>query len=157
MASDSTRQSVASVRASVARFQRFQHCKYSKLHPYIGHRYRAFSVHVVSSKSSIRPQSGSADPNCRGVTVTVPLQYFPKLDKPRRSPPRSRSPASAATARGAAAGRGSHGHSLCMREAVLSMHTWHPTLRALGVVAMQRGGCLDVQEHTRNARSLCLV
>ena len=32
-------------------------------------------------------------------------------------------------------------------------HTWHPTLRALGVAAMRRGGRLDVQEHTRNARS----
>ena len=34
-------------------------------------------------------------------------------------------------------------------------HAWHPTLRALGVAAMQhqRGGRLDVQEHTRNARS----
>jgi hypothetical protein len=31
--------------------------------------------------------------------------------------------------------------------------TWHPTLRALEVAAMQRGGRLDVQEHTRNARS----
>ena len=38
-------------------------------------------------------------------------------------------------------------------------HTWHPTLRALGVAlaAMRRGGCLDVQEHTRNARSRRLV
>mgnify|MGYP001334937349 CR=1 FL=1 len=34
-----------------------------------------------------------------------------------------------------------------------SRHTWHPTLRALGVAAMRRGGRLDVQEHTRNARS----
>ena len=33
------------------------------------------------------------------------------------------------------------------------MHTWHPTLCALGVAAMQLGGCLDVQEYPRNARS----
>jgi hypothetical protein len=32
-------------------------------------------------------------------------------------------------------------------------HTWHPTLRALGVASMQPGGRLDVQEHIRNARS----
>ena len=36
-------------------------------------------------------------------------------------------------------------------------HTWHPTLRALGVASMQPGGRLDVQEHTRNARSRSLV
>ena len=35
--------------------------------------------------------------------------------------------------------------------------TWHPTLRALGVAAMRRGERLDVQEHTRNARSCSLV
>ena len=37
--------------------------------------------------------------------------------------------------------------------------TWHPTLRALGVATtcMRRGGRLDVQEHTRNARSRSLV
>ena len=34
-----------------------------------------------------------------------------------------------------------------------SRHTLHPTLRALGVAAMRRGGRLDVQEHTRNAHS----
>ena len=34
---------------------------------------------------------------------------------------------------------------------------WHPTLRALGVASMQPGGRLDVQEHTRNARSRSLV
>ena len=38
-----------------------------------------------------------------------------------------------------------------------SRHTWHPTLRALGVAAMQPGGRLDVQEHIRNARSCSLV
>jgi hypothetical protein len=38
-----------------------------------------------------------------------------------------------------------------------SRHTWHPTLRALGVASMQPGGRLDVQEHTRNARSRSLV
>ena len=38
-----------------------------------------------------------------------------------------------------------------------SRHTWHSTLRALGVAAMQPGGRLDVQEHTRNARSRSLV
>ena len=36
-------------------------------------------------------------------------------------------------------------------------HTWHPTLRALGVASMQPGGRLDVQEHTRNARSRSLA
>ena len=36
-------------------------------------------------------------------------------------------------------------------------HTWHPTLRALGVACMQPGGRLDVQEHTRNARSRSLA
>ena len=38
-----------------------------------------------------------------------------------------------------------------------SRHTLHPTLRALGVAAMRRGERLDVQEHTRNARSRSLV
>ena len=38
-----------------------------------------------------------------------------------------------------------------------SRHRWHPTLCASGVAAMRRGGCLDVQEHTRNARSRSLA
>ena len=44
-----------------------------------------------------------------------------------------------------------------MYERGSSRHTWHPTLRAFRVASMQPGGCLDVQEHTRNARSRSLV
>jgi hypothetical protein len=42
--------------------------------------------------------------------------------------------------------------SACIRVSELARDT-----HTLGVAAMQRGGCLDVQEHTRNARSRSLV
>jgi len=133
-----------------------------KHHLQDGHARRAAGKGCVARPSATTPKRACARqhlPRLRapGEALLSPPSFSVRLDEPR-----DHGKSCTAKTVGLATGysplvRGPAGCCEFMYKRGSYRHTWHPTLRALGVASMQPGVRLDVQEHTRNARSRSLV